>query len=229
MRAVYPQSVSSSLYYHRSVGYQRVASMSPRLEDRQGIREKKVLWPRASPFADRPWGFGSVTVTMDAKLPMDEQPHRRTTRVLFRIPIKVKASGANGQPFDEETFTVMIDGHRAQIVLKNSPRRGNRLTITNLRSGKSCPSRVVRRVSNSPSEEAEWGIECLRPETNFGGIYFPAKASPPLPAEIEIIEGLRECHQCSSQEMARLTLEEYKILQRLNPEIAEMVFKAIFP
>jgi len=149
---------------------------------------------------------------MDAKLPMHEQHHRRTTRVLLRIPIKVEGTGANGQPFDEETFTVMIDGHGARIVLKNPPRPGERLTITNLRSGKSSPFRLVRRIGKSPSGEAEWGVECLQPGTNFWGIYFPAKASPPLPAETEIIEAWLECHQCGSQEMAQLTLEEYKTL-----------------
>jgi hypothetical protein len=149
---------------------------------------------------------------MDAKLPMHEQLHRRTTRVLLRIPIKVRGIGANGQPFDEETFTVMIDGHGAEIALKNPPRPGERLTITNLRSGKSCPFRLVRRISKSPSREAEWGVECLQAGANFWGIYFPTKASPPLPAETEIIEAWLECHQCGSQEMAQLTLEEYKTL-----------------
>jgi len=149
---------------------------------------------------------------MDAKLPKHEQPHRRTTRVLLRIPIRVNGTGANGQPFDEETFTVMIDGYGAHIALKNPPRPGERLTITNLRSGKSCPFRLVRRLSKPPSGEADWGVECLQAGANFWGIYFPVKASPPWPAETEIIEAWLECNQCGSQEMAQLTLEEYKEL-----------------
>jgi hypothetical protein len=143
---------------------------------------------------------------------MHEESHRRTTRVLLRLPIKVNGMGADGQPFEEKTFTVLINGYGAQIVLKNAPRLGERLTITNLQSGKSCPFRLVQRLSKSPPGEAEWGVECLQSGSDFWGIYFPAKASPPLPTDTEVIEALLECHQCGSQEMARLTREEYKTL-----------------
>jgi hypothetical protein len=142
---------------------------------------------------------------------MDEQPHRRTTRTLLRIPIEVSGTTPTGQAFQEETFTITVDGHGAQIVLKNPAKPGDRLTVTNLWSGKTCAFRLVRRVGNSPSETAEWGIECLQPEKNFWGIYFPG-APPPLPAETEIIEGLLECQRCGSVELAQLTLEQYKTL-----------------
>jgi hypothetical protein len=36
----------------------------------------------------------------------------------------------------------------------------------------------------------------------------------PFPAETEVIEGLLECQQCGFQELARLTLEQYKTLAR---------------
>ena len=143
---------------------------------------------------------------------MDEQPHRRTTRTLLRIPIEVSGTTPTGQAFQEETFTITVDGHGAQIVLKNPAKPGDRLTVTNLWSGKSCAFRIVRRVGNSPSKAAEWGIRCLQPETNFWGIYFPTSATPSFPAETEIIEGLLECRQCGSQEFAQLTLEQYKTL-----------------
>jgi len=143
---------------------------------------------------------------------MHEEPQRRTSRVLLRMPIKVNGMGADGQAFEEKTHTVLINGYGAQIVLKNAPRLGERLTITNLQSGKSCPFRLVLRVSKSSRGEAEWGVESLQPGTDFWGIYFPAKPSPALPADTQVIEALLECQQCGSQEMARLTPEEYKTL-----------------
>jgi len=149
---------------------------------------------------------------MNAGHQLDQQPHRRTTRVLLSVPIKVSGIAADGQPFEEKTFTVMIDGHGAQIVLTNPPRPGGRLEITNLRSGKTCPFRLVRRISKSSRPEDEWGVECLEPEACFWGIYFPTKPSPPMPAETEIIEAWLECHRCGSQEMAQLTPEDYKTL-----------------
>ena len=145
---------------------------------------------------------------------MGEQPHRRTTRVLLKVPIKVKGAGSDGQPFEEETVTVMVDGHGAQIVLKHAPSPGNRLIITNLRSHKNCPFQVVRRVSKSLSEEAEWAVECLQPGAGFWGIHFPATPLPSPPAEPEGVEALLECKECRSRELARLTLDKYRALGR---------------
>jgi hypothetical protein len=152
---------------------------------------------------------------------MGEQPQRRSTRVLLKVPIKVKGTGADGQPFEEETVTVMVDGHGAQVILKNPPSAGSRLTITNLRSRKSCAFQVVRRVSKSLVAEAEWAVESLEPGTSFWGIHFPATPPPPPPAEPaepEVIEALLACQKCKSRELARLTMEQYRTLGR-HPSI----------
>ena len=136
--------------------------------------------------------------------------------MLLRFPIKVSGTGANGLPFEEETFTVVIGGYGAQIALHNTPCLGEQLTITNLRNGKASPFRLVRRMGRSSTTEDEWGVECLRPEGQFWGIHFPVRAAPCPPAEGEMIEALLQCHQCGTQEMARLTWGEYKTLgQRL--------------
>jgi len=162
---------------------------------------------------------------------MGEQPHRRTTRVLLKVPIEVSGTGADGQPFQEKTSTLMVDGHGAQILLKSLPQAGERVTITNLRSRKSCPFLVVRRVSKSLSQEGEWAVECLQPGTSFWGIHFPAPEPPspavsepatpgidkpkaPPAAEPEGIEALLACGQCGSQELTRLTIEQYRTLGR---------------
>lgn len=149
---------------------------------------------------------------MDPKNHVEKRAHRRTTRVLLSVPIMVSGTGEDGQAFEEKTITVTIDGNGAQIVLKNSFPPGARLSITNLRSGKTCPFRLVRRISKPPRAEGEWGVECLQPEANFWGIYFPAKPSLPMPPETEIIEAWLECQRCGSQEMAQLTPDDYKSL-----------------
>ncbi len=163
---------------------------------------------------ERGVGNGVIMAMTNATPPMHVRPHRRTTRALLRIAIIVKGTTTSGHAFQEETHTVTVDGHGAQIVLKNSARPGGRLMITNLRSGESSVFRLVRRGTDSFSKAAEWGVECLQPGTNFWGMYFPASAPPPLPAEAEIIEGLLECQRCGSKEFAHLTLELYKTLAR---------------
>jgi len=151
---------------------------------------------------------------------MGEQQNRRTARVLLKVPIEVKGKGTNGDAFQEKTATVMVDRHGAQIVLKSAPRPGEHVTITNLRSHKSCTFIVVRRVSKSLSAEAEWAVECPDPVPGFWGIHFPAteSAAAPLP-ETETIEALLACRKCGSRELIRLTVEEYRTLSR-QPSLA---------
>ena len=175
---------------------------------------------------------------------MSPENRRRTTRVPLSVPIKVSGTLADGKPFEEQTTTVVIDGHGAQIVLKNHARPGERLTITNLRSGKACPFRLGQRAAKSLSGQAEWGVECLDTGANFWGIYFPVPGPPPPPAETEVIvaapppvpaetdvivdaplpapeetetiEAWLECLQCGSEEMVQLTKEEYKTLGKTS-------------
>lgn len=140
------------------------------------------------------------------------QNFRRTARVLLEIPIEVLGKGSNGHPFEEKTFTEEVNGHGAQIVLRNSPRQGDRLTITNLRNRMSCEFRVVKALEKAAAGGREYGVECLQPEENMWGIYFPEVTSPPSPAREKLIDALLECQRCGSREMAQLTFNQFKIL-----------------
>jgi hypothetical protein len=136
---------------------------------------------------------------------------RRSERVLLRIPIEVKGTGADGKPFTEKTFTLVVNGDGARISLKAKLRRDDRLTITNLQTKISCPFRVVERTSDLLGEgPPEWGVECLEPEVNFWGIAFPKKAAGPV--KQEWIDALLECSRCQFRELAQLALEQYRAL-----------------
>jgi len=106
----------------------------------------------------------------------------------------------------------MISGQGAQIVLGSTPRLGEELTITNLRSGKGAPFRLVRRVGRPSKAASEWGVECLEADARFWGISFPVEPSAGTPGESEVIEALLQCHQCGTQEMAWLSWGEYQTL-----------------
>ncbi len=139
------------------------------------------------------------------------ESRRRSERVLLRIPIEVKGTGADGKPFTEKTFTLVVNGDGARISLKAKLRRDDRLTITNLQTRISCPFRVVHRTSDLLGEgPPEWGVECLEPEVNFWGIVFPKKAAGP--AKQELIDALLECSNCNFRELAQLALEQYRAL-----------------
>ncbi len=70
------------------------------------------------------------------------------------------------------------------------------------------PFRVVSQARKSLGEGTEWGVECLEPEKNFWGIFFPERS--PAPAREERIDTLLECSACATRELVPLTLAEYE-------------------
>lgn len=135
---------------------------------------------------------------------------RRSERVLLKIPIKVLGVDAEGKPFSEKTFTLVINRHGARIAVRNPLRPNDRITVTNLYNNLTCPFRVVVRTGKSLGEGPEWGVECLEPDANIWGIYFPQKKV--APGEEEPIDALLECSQCSSRELAQLGRAQYQTL-----------------
>lgn len=147
----------------------------------------------------------------DRVAPKGQELKRRTERVLLRIPIEVKGKGADGRPFSEKTFTLVLNRNGARISLQHGLRKGDQVSITNLQTKVSCPFRVVERTTDMIGEgPPEWGVECLEPEVDFWGINFPKKAPGLRPDEL--IDALLECSKCQARELAQLKLEEYRTL-----------------
>ncbi len=135
---------------------------------------------------------------------------RRTKRPLLRIPIEVEGKDPSGRSFTETTYTIMVNRHGARIALKNSLTPGERIIVTNLQREESCPFRVVERTNTLYGSESEWGVECLEPDRNFWGVYFPENT--PGAAQGEGIDVLLECASCHSRELAQLTMDQYREL-----------------
>jgi hypothetical protein len=126
----------------------------------------------------------------------------------LRVPIQVEGRDAEGQPFSETTYTLAINRHGARIPLKNALRPGDSISITNLQKMQEpCSFRVVGRAATTVGEEPAWGIECLEPDRNFWGVYFPQKREESPRAEG--VDALLECTACHFREMAELTLDLY--------------------
>jgi hypothetical protein len=140
-----------------------------------------------------------------------EKLQRRSERIHIRIPIEVKGTAVDGKLFRERSYTVAINRHGARIVLHREPQPNSRLTIFNLQNNMACPFRVVGMAGKPTNEAAEWGVECLEPDINFWGIFFPLKNEAAPPAE-ELIDVLLECMQCRFRELAQLTLEDYQTI-----------------
>ena len=142
--------------------------------------------------------------------PPGEEKKRRTERILLRVPIEVNGTGADGKPFTEKTYTLVVNRHGARVRLKRAVRPNDQVTITNPRTKMACPFRIVAKATDLLSEGPEWGVECLEPDVNFWGINFPGKTSSSV-AE-ELIDALLECSKCRSRELAQLALADYRTL-----------------
>ena len=132
---------------------------------------------------------------------------RRSERALLRIPIRVKGKDASGNSFDETTYTQVVNRSGGQIVLTQTLKPGDLITVINLRKNLSCSFRVVSRATKSLSGGPEWGVECLEPETEIWGVSFPITTGEPQVADL--IHALLQCVKCRSLEMAALNMQEY--------------------
>lgn len=140
---------------------------------------------------------------------------RRSARPLVKIPIQVEGKDAEGKPFSETTCTLTINRYGARITLNSPLRLRDEISITNLKTNQTCLFRVVVRLDVSLGWGAEWGVECLEPETNFWQVYFPEKKE--RAALQENIEVLLECASCHTREMTQLADGNYREIINESP------------
>ena len=136
---------------------------------------------------------------------------RRSERVLLRIPIRVTGNDTHGNAFDETTYTLVVNRSGALIAVAHLLQLGAVIKITNLNAQISCSFVVVMRAAGSLSGTPEWGVKCLAPELEIWGVHFPDRSQEP--AEADLTHVLLECRECSSREMAALTVEQYRRLE----------------
>jgi len=137
-------------------------------------------------------------------------PLRRSERALLRIPIRVEGKDTFGDAFFEVTYTLVVNQSGGLIVATHLMQPGAVIKITNLNNQVSCFFQVVTRATRSYSGTPEWGVKCLDPEVEIWGVHFPPKAEEP--AQEGLIHVLLECRECTSREMAALTVEQYRRL-----------------
>jgi len=142
--------------------------------------------------------------------PTYDTPPRRSERVLLRIPIRIEGKDAQGDSFDELTYTLVINQTGGLIVAAHLMQPGAVIKITNLNNQVSCFFQVVMRAARSISGTPEWGVKCLDPDVEIWGVHFPAKTDEP--AQEGLIHVLLECRECSCREMSALTVEQYRRL-----------------
>lgn len=139
---------------------------------------------------------------------------RRTRRVSLRIPIFVEGIDKSGNRFTEQATTIEVNRDGARIALKNSPRLGAEINITNLLTNATALFRTVVRCPQNYDALPEWGVVLASPlpelVPEFWDIAFDGGSEQGEP-ELEASALLR-CRKCGRREMVGLTAPEYRVL-----------------
>jgi len=149
-----------------------------------------------------------------APMPATDQSRRRTERVLLRIPIEISGEDLDEVTFKEKTYTLVINRNGARVALHANVRPGTLVTVKNLQTALSARFRIVGPSTRSLGESPEWGAECLEHGLDFWGISFPDKGGrAPQP---ELVDALIQCAGCQSQELAQLTMDQYRAARQAS-------------
>jgi hypothetical protein len=97
---------------------------------------------------------------------------RRSMRVLLSVPIHVAGTSADGDAFQEEARTLVVNAHGALISLAAPISPGQRITISNKATHQSLDCRVVH-VGNAQGGRTQLGVEFVKPSPTFWQIDFP--------------------------------------------------------
>jgi len=135
---------------------------------------------------------------------------RGSERVLLTIPVQVVGTDLNGKPFNERTFTLVINRQGGSINLRSSPRVGDHITITNLQTKASCPFKVCASPKTLRGGVAEWGVRSLELNPDFWGVRFPEREDHGYVQAF--ISAVIECLSCHYREMVELKEEEFRSL-----------------
>src|SRR5882762_3082879 len=99
---------------------------------------------------------------------------RRSQRVLMTVPVRVSGQAGVGLPFEEETHTRAISAHGALILVSTQVYRGQRLTLSNVRT-KGALECVVAHIDRHQKDHPQVGVEFTLPNPMFWHVAFPPK------------------------------------------------------
>jgi len=97
---------------------------------------------------------------------------RRSMRVLLSVPIFVTGDTKEGQKFEEQTRTLVVNAHGAMISLAAKVIAGQRIQVSNRATRKSMDCRVVY-VGNPAAGKMQMGVEFTEACPSFWQIDFP--------------------------------------------------------
>lgn len=97
---------------------------------------------------------------------------RRSQRVSITVGILVDGNGKNGEPFREETHSLVVSAHGGLILLAAIVALDQKLLLTNPKTTKEVLARVAY-LGRTQKGKREVGVEFMKPSPRFWHIHFP--------------------------------------------------------
>ena len=97
---------------------------------------------------------------------------RRSERIILDVPILIRGETADKRTFQEETFTLIVNAHGAQLMLETKVALGQRLVVMNPKNWDECECKVAF-VGPPYAGLARVGIEFTRPAPEFWSVSSP--------------------------------------------------------
>ncbi len=153
---------------------------------------------------------------------------RRSTRISVAIPITITGKDAAGNDFRENTFTLNVNKHGAEIATSRPLASNAEVTLENSTLGRQARARVVlRRERRTPNSPYEVSLELLDPE-NIWGVRFPPadweQSAPPkaagLSASAENVPSAASLAGTKRDEPLPTTTESAEVTSE-SPRVAE--------
>jgi hypothetical protein len=98
---------------------------------------------------------------------------RRSCRLALSFPIRIFGSDFEGDPFIEDTITVVVSLHGAKIRSTQPLHVGQEIRLLNLTTHLKGSFRVASQEGEPSLGFTFWGLESLEPGKNLWGIKFP--------------------------------------------------------
>lgn len=113
----------------------------------------------------------SVASLADLNPPEAKRETRRSKRVYISMPVLVKYQ-RSGHTYEEETVTDAVNAHGCLLRLQVALERGQKISITNLKSTQEVECRVAY-VGQSEGGKTQAGVEFMCSSDYFWHIAFP--------------------------------------------------------
>ena len=106
------------------------------------------------------------------ELPLD-RGRRRSLRVMLSVTVIVRGKNQEGETFEEETNTLVVNAHGALIHLRSDVKADQKITLIHKGTRQEQESRIVYVGTTMQGGKAQVGVEFDKAAPAFWQISFP--------------------------------------------------------